>query len=81
MNKSSFKVDNLLFFYYFDLYNIHNFISRGVNAIIGDYLFRPLVPLTKLAWGMTCVISFAGLMYLNVHDVGICKSVTMVMNL
>merc|ERR1712168_710372 len=52
----------------------------GVNAIIADYLYRPLVPVTKLAWAGTCVLTAAGLIYLNVNDVGIVKFVGMILN-
>eukprot|EP00111_Clytia_hemisphaerica_P003855 TCONS_00011069-protein len=53
----------------------------GVNAIIGDYLYRPLVPVTKLGWAVTCVLTGAGLIYLNIYDVGIVKFCQMVLNL
>ena len=62
--------------------NIDVFISlRGVNAIIGDYMFRPLVPVTKAAWFATCILTGAGLIYINIYDVGIVKFCSMVLNL
>ena len=62
-------------------YVLYEFLSRGVNAIIGDYMFRPLVPITKVAWAATCILTGAGLIYINIYDVGIVKFCQMVLNL
>jgi len=51
----------------------------GVNAILSDYLWRPALPVAKASWLLLSVITAAGLMYLNVHDVGICKLLIMLM--
>lgn len=48
----------------------------GVDAIIGDYLWRPIVPALKIGWLLLCVLSGVGLVCLNVNDVGVTKLFT-----
>ncbi|XP_057301290.1 succinate dehydrogenase [ubiquinone] cytochrome b small subunit A, mitochondrial-like [Hydractinia symbiolongicarpus] len=53
----------------------------GINAIVADYMWRPAVPAVNALSLLTSVLAGAGLMYLNIYDVGICKFTSMLMHL
>lgn len=45
----------------------------GVNAIIGDYCWRPIVPALKVIWIATSLVTMVGLFYINFNDIGVTK--------
>jgi len=53
----------------------------GLQAIIGDYCWRPIVPTLKVVWLGVCVVSVVGLLYINVNDVGVTKLFGQIMTL
>lgn len=58
-----------------------HFHHRGLESVIEDYVPQSL---KKIAYPLLYCISvgtFAGLMYLNYTDVGICKAVKMIWSL
>lgn len=55
--------------------------SRGYMAIVEDYVPEVLKAATKGLVYMLSIGAFAGLMYLNVNDVGICGAVKAVWSL
>ena len=60
---------------------VRTLFSRGLNAIISDYFWRPIVPVVKVGWVLTCVLSVLGLLYININDVGVTKLFAQFMNL
>ena len=54
---------------------------RGVNAILGDYFWRPGLPLAKALWLLLSLLTCGGLLYINAHDVGVCHMIAMIMRI
>jgi len=53
----------------------------GLNAIIADYCWRPIVPALKAGWLGLAMLSVVGLLYINVNDVGVTKLFVDIMSL
>jgi len=53
----------------------------GVNAIIADYTPPVIAPAAKFGWKAASVLGFAGLLYINFNDVGLCKILQMMLKL
>lgn len=65
-----------------------NFISfsRGTKEILSDYLpeifsTKAVTTTAVYVWAGVSVLTFLGLAYLNIYDVGVCKAVAMLWKL
>jgi succinate dehydrogenase (ubiquinone) membrane anchor subunit len=67
-------------YYYF------TFLLRGTKEILSDYLpeifsNKAITTTAVYLWTGVSVLTFLGLAYLNIYDVGVCKAVAMLWKL